>query len=436
LVETRTSGRDPGSPQQVRYQFGNHLGSAVLELDDQSGIISYEEYFPFGSTSYQAVANQTDVAKRYRYTGKERDTESDLYYHGARYYAAWLGRWTACDPAGLSDGLNIYAYTRNNPIRLTDPTGTQSNDKPAKTLEIDWEKGTEYLKPPPAAKPPDDKNAEQKDQFVGYIGSTELPEQDPKLIPPPKYAPVTITDLGTIQSAEGTARKPGIQAEGVAKLQLTLPVTLTALGSVRFGIASLSPDYRLDAGFTMGASVTAKGDTGLFAGPRLHLGPEQAPDSWDKSGFGGYASLLTVPSNQGQTGAGQLVGVYSRKFGDNVEASFNVDLTLSGKGQIGGRDVTWPLNAGGVAGVQIGLPGNFGIQPEIGVFGNAPLSSGKGSASVLYGVGLARTDDKAARQWGFSLEGTTEIGTGTTVQLMFGYGHAKDLTPPPDHVGY
>ena len=76
----------------------------MLELDDQSNIITYEEYFPFGTTSYQAVASQTDLPKRYRYTGKERDEENDLYYHGARYYAPWLGRWTACDPAGLADG--------------------------------------------------------------------------------------------------------------------------------------------------------------------------------------------------------------------------------------------------------------------------------------------------------------------------------------------
>ena len=78
----------------MRYQHGNHLGSAVLELDDQANIITYEEYFPYGSTSYQAVAAQTGVPKRYRYTGKERDEENDLYYHGARYYAPWLGRWT------------------------------------------------------------------------------------------------------------------------------------------------------------------------------------------------------------------------------------------------------------------------------------------------------------------------------------------------------
>ncbi len=83
LVETRTidtAGDDPAPPQLIRYQFGNHLGSASLELDDQAQIISYEEYYPYGSTSYQAVRSRhrSAAAKRYRYTGKERDEESGI----------------------------------------------------------------------------------------------------------------------------------------------------------------------------------------------------------------------------------------------------------------------------------------------------------------------------------------------------------------------
>jgi RHS repeat-associated protein len=124
FVETRTAGTDSAPAQLVRYQFGNHLGSAVLELDDQSGIVSYEEYFPFGSTSYQAAASQNELPKRYRSTEKERDEENDLYYHSARYYAPWLGRWTGCDPKGAVDGFNLFIYTFNNPIRFIDPSGT------------------------------------------------------------------------------------------------------------------------------------------------------------------------------------------------------------------------------------------------------------------------------------------------------------------------
>jgi RHS repeat-associated protein len=130
LVETRT---DTPVPQQlIRYQFGNHLGSASLELDDQAAVISYEEYFPYGSTSYQAVRSQTEASKRYRYTGKERDEETGLNYHQARYYAPWLGRWTTADPGGLIDGPNLYAYAAAAPTSATDPTGKESDaDLPA-----------------------------------------------------------------------------------------------------------------------------------------------------------------------------------------------------------------------------------------------------------------------------------------------------------------
>lgn len=124
-VETRTAGTDAGPAQLTRYQFGNHLDSALLELDGSAAVISYEEYFPYGGTSYQAVAGQTGAPKRYRYTGKERDTENDLYYHGARYCAPWLGRWVSADPAGMADGPNLYAYARDNPVGWRDTGGMQ-----------------------------------------------------------------------------------------------------------------------------------------------------------------------------------------------------------------------------------------------------------------------------------------------------------------------
>ncbi|HEY1354334.1 MAG TPA: SpvB/TcaC N-terminal domain-containing protein [Ktedonobacteraceae bacterium] len=126
MVETLVSGTDPAPGQLTRYQYTNHLGSALLELDSQAGVISYEEYFPYGSSSYQAVRNTTETPKRYRYTGKERDEENDLYYHGARYYAPWLGRWTSCDPLGIEDGPNIYMYVHGNPVAFSDPTGMLS----------------------------------------------------------------------------------------------------------------------------------------------------------------------------------------------------------------------------------------------------------------------------------------------------------------------
>src|SRR5690606_4138374 len=42
---------------------------------------------------------------------------------GARYYAPWLGRWTATDPIGLRDGPNTFLYCYGNPVPYSDPSG-------------------------------------------------------------------------------------------------------------------------------------------------------------------------------------------------------------------------------------------------------------------------------------------------------------------------
>lgn len=112
-----------------RYQYSNHLGSACLELAHDAEIISYEEYHSYGTSAYRAVKSGIEAPpKRYRYSGMERDEESGLSYHTARYYAPWLGRWTSPDPAGFVDGINVFRYCANNPIRFIDPMGFQKKD--------------------------------------------------------------------------------------------------------------------------------------------------------------------------------------------------------------------------------------------------------------------------------------------------------------------
>jgi RHS repeat-associated protein len=66
----------------------------------------------------------------YKFTGKERDTESGLDYFGARYYGSSMGRFMSPDPVIITperlanpQQLNLYAYVANNPLRFIDPTG-------------------------------------------------------------------------------------------------------------------------------------------------------------------------------------------------------------------------------------------------------------------------------------------------------------------------
>jgi RHS repeat-associated protein len=132
MVETKTvTGGSPVTPlvPVIRYQLGNHLGSSVLELDEDGALISYEEYHPNGSTALWAQNSGTEVSrKRYRYTGMEKDEETGLSRHGVRMYATWLGRWTSADPSTTKDGPNLYAYCHANPSRLIDQTGRGGDD--------------------------------------------------------------------------------------------------------------------------------------------------------------------------------------------------------------------------------------------------------------------------------------------------------------------
>lgn len=59
---------------------------------------------------------------------QERDEENGFYYHGLRYYAPWIGRWTSADPIGIAGGLNLFAFCRNNPVGRIDHTGANDDD--------------------------------------------------------------------------------------------------------------------------------------------------------------------------------------------------------------------------------------------------------------------------------------------------------------------
>ncbi len=115
---------------QIRYQLDNHQASSVMEVDSQGQVISSEEYFPYGGTALIAGRNASEVQlKQYRYSGKERDAISGLYYYGGRYCASWLGRWLSPDPAGAIDQLNLFEFVANNPVTKRDPTGFGTEDE-------------------------------------------------------------------------------------------------------------------------------------------------------------------------------------------------------------------------------------------------------------------------------------------------------------------
>ncbi len=84
------------------------------------------EYGPFGellvSTGTMSSSNL------FRFSTKYRDTETDLYYYGYRYYSPSLGRWLSRDPVEERGGLNLYAFVNNDPVNRVDWLGQWESD--------------------------------------------------------------------------------------------------------------------------------------------------------------------------------------------------------------------------------------------------------------------------------------------------------------------
>ena len=110
--------------EQWQYHLTDHLHSSVLVLDDQGSVLSFEGYQPHGCLGFIVTRDAKQLSLQdYHYSGELRDEVTGLYHYGARYYAPQFGRWLSPDPAGLVDGLNLYAMVRNNPLSFWDWLG-------------------------------------------------------------------------------------------------------------------------------------------------------------------------------------------------------------------------------------------------------------------------------------------------------------------------
>ena len=115
---------------EIIYHHSDHLGSSSIDTDETGAIVELIDYYPFGTPRLNE--NPGDYENDYKFTGKELDEDTDLYYYGARYYDAKIGRFVAIDPVALKNPtkvlsdpqqLNTYSYTRNNPLKYVDPEG-------------------------------------------------------------------------------------------------------------------------------------------------------------------------------------------------------------------------------------------------------------------------------------------------------------------------
>ena len=104
------------------YQIDG-LGS-ITSLSNSSGANAETyTYDSFGNLT----ASTGSLTNRYRYTGREFDSETSLYYYRARYYDPATGRFVSEDPIGFIGGINFYTYVVNNPVIFVDANGLWHN---------------------------------------------------------------------------------------------------------------------------------------------------------------------------------------------------------------------------------------------------------------------------------------------------------------------
>ncbi|WP_252250546.1 RHS repeat-associated core domain-containing protein [Clostridium sp. ZBS13] len=128
-----------------RYYYSvNEKGSTNFITDDSGNIKNEYWYDAFGNV----LASKEDVHNRITYTGQQFDGITQQYYLRARFYNPVIGRFTQED-VYRGDGLNLYAYCGNNPVRYYDPSGYACETKASafgEMPEADAARYNEYWK--------------------------------------------------------------------------------------------------------------------------------------------------------------------------------------------------------------------------------------------------------------------------------------------------
>ncbi|HEV3253563.1 MAG TPA: RHS repeat-associated core domain-containing protein [Candidatus Acidoferrales bacterium] len=112
------------SAGNVVYYFADHLGTSRIVTNATGTILDDSDFYPFGG---ERVITSSS-GNTYKFTGKERDSESSLDNFGARYDSSAMGRFMTPDSPSYSNhknpqSWNLYAYSLNNPVTFRDADG-------------------------------------------------------------------------------------------------------------------------------------------------------------------------------------------------------------------------------------------------------------------------------------------------------------------------
>ncbi len=115
------------------YYHADALGTVTSLANSSGSVVNAYAYDSFG----QLTASTGSISNTFKFTARDSDVETGLYFYRARYYLPSAGRFISEDPIGFNSGdINFYPYSVNNPVDLFDPSGLtwESNN----TFFWDW----------------------------------------------------------------------------------------------------------------------------------------------------------------------------------------------------------------------------------------------------------------------------------------------------------
>jgi len=220
------------------YYHADHLGSSSIITDETAAQKEEIYYYPYGKTRYNSGINL-----KHKFTGQEEDTETGLYYYGARYYEPTIGKFISADSIvphpGNPQSLNRYSYVINNPLLYRDPTGHEGEFEEFNIFIVDPFWGSSNFISTPSISESDSSQNTILDNNVssitmGGIGSQITSNQSVG------NNPVNYTDLFGLEKtcacqATFTAVGPN-QAIGIGALGISPPNDSVAISPAAFGL--------------------------------------------------------------------------------------------------------------------------------------------------------------------------------------------------------
>ncbi len=120
------------SNNHAYYYHADTRNNIAAITDENGALIERYSYDPYGAATITdelgQVITESTIGNSYRFSSRRYDAATGLYYYRHRMYTPELGRFLQRDPVGYADGMNVYKYVRNNPIKWTDPFGELPGD--------------------------------------------------------------------------------------------------------------------------------------------------------------------------------------------------------------------------------------------------------------------------------------------------------------------